>query len=214
MSTAVLARPDRQVRTIIAEPITYRVLEPAGDSTPLLLGYWHGLFRWTGAVLGPEGFLASDFEVGSASAIQKSLRGLIERRLGVCRSASQDRPPTESARQFDVLHFALETLALGHREEFDDIPLDYSLGTPFQQQVWRELRKIRWGETVSYGELAARIGNPKASRAVGSANGANVLAPIVPCHRVLAGGNRLGGYGGGLPLKRRLLQLEGVEVDA
>jgi methylated-DNA-[protein]-cysteine S-methyltransferase len=82
------------------------------------------------------------------------------------------------------------------------------LGTPFQLRVWQQLRKIPWGETISYGELATRIGNPKASRAVGLANGANPIAIIVPCHRVVGSNGKLTGYGGGLEIKQFLLALE------
>jgi methylated-DNA-[protein]-cysteine S-methyltransferase len=81
-------------------------------------------------------------------------------------------------------------------------------GTPFQQRVWSELQNIPYGETISYGELARRIGNPKASRAVGLANGANPLSIVIPCHRVIGANGKLTGYGGGLPIKEKLLALE------
>ena len=74
--------------------------------------------------------------------------------------------------------------------------------------MWAELRAIPYGETISYGELARRVGNPKASRAVGLANGRNPVAVIVPCHRVIAADGSLGGYGGGLDRKVHLLDLE------
>ncbi|MBL8179071.1 MAG: methylated-DNA--[protein]-cysteine S-methyltransferase [Bryobacterales bacterium] len=81
-------------------------------------------------------------------------------------------------------------------------------GTPFQLRVWSELRRIGYGVTISYGELARRIGNPAASRAVGLANGANPIAIIVPCHRVIGASGKLTGFGGGLDIKQRLLDLE------
>ena len=81
-------------------------------------------------------------------------------------------------------------------------------GTPFQRQVWSELCRIPFGETISYLEVARRIGNPKAVRAVGLANGANPIAIIVPCHRVIGADGSLTGYGGGLPIKKALLALE------
>ena len=81
-------------------------------------------------------------------------------------------------------------------------------GTPFQHQVWTELCRIPYGETISYMELANRINNPKAVRAVGLANGANPIAIIVPCHRVIGANGSLTGFGGGLPTKRALLELE------
>ena len=81
-------------------------------------------------------------------------------------------------------------------------------GTPFQIDVWKELTRIPYGETISYLDLANRIRNPKAVRAVGMANGANPIAIIVPCHRVIGSNGSLTGFGGGLPTKRALLDLE------
>jgi methylated-DNA-[protein]-cysteine S-methyltransferase len=81
-------------------------------------------------------------------------------------------------------------------------------GTPFQLGVWQRLCDIPYGETISYGELAGRIGNPKASRAVGLANGSNPIPIVIPCHRVIGSNGKLTGYGGGLPIKEKLLALE------
>ena len=81
-------------------------------------------------------------------------------------------------------------------------------GTPFQHSVWEALQKIPYGATCSYGEIAAAIGNPKASRAVGMANNKNPLPILIPCHRVIGADGRLVGYGGGLDIKRKLLALE------
>jgi methylated-DNA-[protein]-cysteine S-methyltransferase len=92
------------------------------------------------------------------------------------------------------------------REEFD---LDLAPeGTPFQLEVWEELRRISYGETISYGELARRLGKPNAVRAVGAANGANPLPIVVPCHRVIGADGSLVGFGGGLGIKRALLDHE------
>ncbi len=88
-----------------------------------------------------------------------------------------------------------------------DLPLDPE-GTRFQLEVWRELQKIPYGTVISYGELARRLGNPKAVRAVGTANGANPIPIIIPCHRVIGSNGKLIGYGGGLPIKEKLLLLE------
>ena len=88
-----------------------------------------------------------------------------------------------------------------------DLPL-LPMGTAFQRRVWNELEKIPYGVTISYGELAHRVGNPKASRAVGLANGRNPIPIIVPCHRVIGASGKLVGYGGGLDAKRVLLDLE------
>lgn len=94
----------------------------------------------------------------------------------------------------------------GELKEFD-LPLA-PRGTAFQLQVWRELRKIPYGETRSYGEIAGRLGRPGASRAVGMANGRNPLPIVVPCHRVIGSNGSLTGFGGGLPAKETLLKLE------
>ncbi len=92
-----------------------------------------------------------------------------------------------------------------------DLPLDMQ-GTAFQLLVWRELEGIPYGETRSYSQIAAAIGAPRAVRAVGAANGANPIPIVVPCHRVIGASGKLVGYGGGLPLKKRLLELEGARA--
>lgn len=89
-------------------------------------------------------------------------------------------------------------------------PFDLSSGTAFQQDVWRALSQIKLGHTQSYGEVASAIGRPKAVRAVGSACGANPIPLLIPCHRVLAAHQRLGGFGGGLDWKRKLLAAEKI----
>jgi methylated-DNA-[protein]-cysteine S-methyltransferase len=99
----------------------------------------------------------------------------------------------------------------GRRRDFD-LPLAPA-GTPFQRQAWTALRAIPWGETVSYGELARRLGRPGASRAVGGANHHNPVPILVPCHRVVGQDGRLTGFGGGLPLKRWLLEHEGHRIE-
>jgi methylated-DNA-[protein]-cysteine S-methyltransferase len=90
-----------------------------------------------------------------------------------------------------------------------DVPLDMQ-GTDFQKRVWQQLLTIPFGETRSYMQIAAAIGAEHAVRAVGAANGANPIAIVVPCHRVIGSSGKLTGYGGGLPLKKRLLELEGA----
>lgn len=100
----------------------------------------------------------------------------------------------------------LDEFFAGKRREFD-IPLLF-VGTDFQKTVWDELLKIPYGETISYGEMARRIGMPKAVRALANANGANSISIFAPCHRVIGSDHSLTGYGGGLDTKRRLLELE------
>jgi O-6-methylguanine DNA methyltransferase len=103
----------------------------------------------------------------------------------------------------------LEEYFAGRRRSFE---LDLDLrGTDFRKRCWSELLKIPYGETRSYAEIARAVGNPNGFRAVGQANHYNPVAIIVPCHRVLAGGHYLGGYGGGLPTKAFLLRLEGAQ---
>jgi O-6-methylguanine DNA methyltransferase len=118
----------------------------------------------------------------------------------------EDERANRSARQ-QILEY-LE----GDRIGFE-LPLDLR-ATPFQHAVYDQLLAIPYGETRTYAEVAAAAGNPKAVRATGTANGANPVAIVVPCHRVIAAGGRLGGYGGGLPLKRKLLAMESARVRA
>lgn len=116
-------------------------------------------------------------------------------------------------KQSDIIREAIRELSeyfAGRRREFD-IPLLF-VGTDFQKSVWNELLRIPFGVTISYAELARRVGRPGAVRAVANANGANSMSIIAPCHRVIGSDHSLTGYGGGLPAKRYLLQLEGVEV--
>ncbi|MGI9249520.1 MAG: methylated-DNA--[protein]-cysteine S-methyltransferase [Woeseiaceae bacterium] len=108
--------------------------------------------------------------------------------------------PLANARQQLAEYFA------GTRKDFD-LPLKFD-GTEFQVNVLKALQKIPYGETVSYGEIAKRIGRPKAVRAVGAANGRNPIPIVVPCHRVIGSGGDLTGFGGGLDTKEALLRLE------
>lgn len=114
--------------------------------------------------------------------------------------ASDDVAPFAEAKRQLTAYFA------GERTEFE-LPLAPQ-GTEFQHRVWAELARIPFGTTLSYGELARRIGNPNASRAVGLANGRNPISIIVPCHRVIGANGKLVGYGGGLPRKQALLAHE------
>jgi len=112
----------------------------------------------------------------------------------------------QNSSPFRDLTRQLEAYFAGQLEIFD-LPLAPE-GTSFQQKVWTELCKIPYGETISYGDLACRIGNPNASRAVGLANGSNPIPIIIPCHRVIGSNGKLTGYGGGLHIKEKLLALE------
>jgi methylated-DNA-[protein]-cysteine S-methyltransferase len=112
----------------------------------------------------------------------------------------------EDAARFEEARRQLEEYFAGERTEFD-LPLS-PRGTAFQLEVWAALQTIPYGEVRSYGQIAAQIGRPGASRAVGLANGRNPISVIVPCHRVIGASGALTGYGGGLPRKRLLLDLE------
>jgi len=124
---------------------------------------------------------------------------------------ARDSRWVRDARALAPLRHQLEEYFAGERREFE---LDLApAGSPFQLQVWRALRAIPYGQTASYGEIAAAVGQPGAARAVGGANNRNPIAIVIPCHRVIGASGSLTGYGGGLPRKQRLLALEaGVQV--
>lgn len=126
-------------------------------------------------------------------------------------SGHKARAPEPGWQKTDIADFDDTTSQLtayfdGETTEFD-LPLKPE-GTPFQMAVWKALQDIPYGETISYGELAKRIGKPSASRAVGAANGANPLPIVIPCHRVIGADNSLTGFGGGVDIKEFLLEHE------
>jgi methylated-DNA-[protein]-cysteine S-methyltransferase len=127
-------------------------------------------------------------------------------------SAPQPEPASPPSHLQPFIDAATRELAAyfnGTPTDFATLTLD-PRGTPFQLQVWQELRRIPRGQTISYKELARRVGNPKASRAVGQANGLNPLPLIIPCHRVINADGSLGGYSSGLDRKEWLLKHEGA----
>jgi len=121
-------------------------------------------------------------------------------------AAKPDPDWQEDAKPFKETIAQLRAYFAGEREAFN-LTLAPE-GTEFQQQVWKRLCEIPYGETTSYGEIARRIGNPQASRAVGLANGSNPIPIVIPCHRVIGSNGKLTGYGGGLAIKEKLLALE------
>ena len=129
---------------------------------------------------------------------------ITEIRLG----ATASRPPATTLER-GVAEQLAEYL-VGSRSVFT-VPTDPA-GTPFQQAVWKQLCAIPYGQTQTYGEVAAAVGNRGAARAVGMANHRNLIPLVIPCHRVVAAGGKLGGYGGGPQLKRRLLRLEATRM--
>jgi len=123
------------------------------------------------------------------------------------------KPPCGSVESKAPFMQATQQLEAYFRGELKDFDLSLSpTGTAFQRSVWKALRQIPYGETISYGELAKRLGKPSASRAVGAANGRNPLPIVVPCHRVVGSDGRLTGYYSGTHLKEFLLKLEGARL--
>jgi methylated-DNA-[protein]-cysteine S-methyltransferase len=147
-----------------------------------------------------------DSPLGELLAVgdEDRLRGLFMQEGRTAISVLTDWQAAEEP--FAELREQLGEYFAGQRRDFE-VPLALE-GSPFQRRVWRALQGIGYGETISYGELARRIGVPSASRAVGVANGHNPISIIVPCHRVIGADGSLTGYGGGLERKRRLLELE------
>ncbi|MGY0019694.1 methylated-DNA--[protein]-cysteine S-methyltransferase [Streptomyces sp. cg35] len=130
---------------------------------------------------------------------------------GLYMTEQRHRPAEETFGERDARPFgaAIDQLEAYFQKELKEFDLPLALhGTPFQRSVWQQLRRIPYGETRTYGELAEALGSPGASRAVGLANGKNPVGVIVPCHRVIGANGSLTGYGGGLDRKRRLLDFE------
>ena len=130
--------------------------------------------------------------------------GICELKFGMQSTRTDDVSMLDQAQQ------ELEEYFAGRRKLFS-VPLSIH-GTPFQESVWRALIEVPYGETISYGELARRVNNPKACRAVGMANHVNRIPIFIPCHRVVGANGKLTGYAGGLEIKRMLLKTEGIDV--
>ncbi|MFJ8270184.1 methylated-DNA--[protein]-cysteine S-methyltransferase [Streptomyces sp. NPDC094154] len=150
----------------------------------------------------PEGLVNVVFH--ATDAVRERALARLASRLGTEPVEAPDSPLlTEAIRQVRA-YFA------GERQDFE-LPLDWSLISGFNRQVLRELASgVPYGSVVGYGDLAGRVGQPGAAQAVGAAMGANPLPVVVPCHRVVESDGGIGGFGGGLEAKRRLLALEGV----
>ncbi len=150
----------------------------------------------------------------SAVVLPKPSRRAAEREL-TRRSGSRTAPTPMTNGSGDThlkaARAAITAYLEGKARGFD-LPLDFAAKTPFRVKVWQALRAIPYGRVRSYGWVARKIGKPRAARAVGAACGANPVPLLVPCHRVVAGDGSLGGFSGGLPNKRRLLKLEGIQV--
>ena len=150
---------------------------------------------WLGILASAEGLVGTTLPQRSVQEARQ--------RLGDSVNHATWSPPL-----FENLMGRFKAYFSGQKVDFPD-ELDLSRGTAFQRKVWETARLITYGEARSYGWVAERAGRPRAARAVGHAMGRNPLAIIVPCHRVVASGGKLGGFGGGLELKRQLLRLEG-----
>jgi methylated-DNA-[protein]-cysteine S-methyltransferase len=137
------------------------------------------------------------------------MRQLLDRYYGP-KESKRGGYALQSARDPGGLTSAMRDYFKGDISAIDRLLVDDTVGTPFQRSVWRALRKIKCGKTISYAELARRIGKPKAVRAAGLANGQNPISIVVPCHRVIGSNGTLTGYGGGLPRKKWLLEHEGA----
>ncbi len=159
-------------------------------------------------------FVVADSSLGPL-LIAATAKGICRLTFGEDEDALRRRFPHAEVKPDDGTIAPWVTAALAQITSPSDhqLPLDVR-GTAFQEKVWGELRKIPLGETRSYGEIAAAVGLPGAVRAVGTANGANPVAVLVPCHRVIRADGSLGGYAGGLPNKVRLLEAEGITSHA
>ena len=166
-------------------------------------------FTWIESPLGP--LLAASVEEGIC-LLEFTDRRMLETQLATLkRRIGRPALPSDD-RHLQQLRRELGEYFDGRRRTFD-VAL-FTPGSDFQTKVWEGLKRLRCGETTSYRELARRIGAPKAARAVGRANGMNRVAIVIPCHRVVNDDGRLGGYGGGLWRKLRLLELEGAATGA
>jgi O-6-methylguanine DNA methyltransferase len=156
-------------------------------------------------------FLAHYSEKGLAGLDFPNADGLLAPKRGARRRAVNTRQiPLQILRWHRATTEALKSVLAG-RAVKNLPPLDWTGKTEFQKSVWRAMLKLGPGRTKSYGEIAEAIGNPRAVRAVGGACGANPVPVLVPCHRVLAAGKKIGGFGSGLHWKRRLLAGEGIK---
>ena len=158
--------------------------------------------EWTVCLEGtPMGSLFLTFTANGLAALDFAGEG--------CKIPSGSPPPLNLATLIESVKKELAKYFSGQLVDFHALPLDLQ-GTPFQQKVWRELRRIPRGRTISYKELARRAGSPQAFRAAGQANAVNPIPILVPCHRVIAANGSLGGYSSGLDRKRWLLRHEGA----
>lgn len=156
---------------------------------------------WMGLAVSKKGVCRIVLPRPSRKAVESELN--CARSLGSMKAAHALSSALREARS------QIEAYLRGHRQAFA-VPLDLSRGTPFQRRVWKAALRIPFGRVRSYQWIATKLGGTQYARAVGTALGANPVPLIVPCHRVLAHDGSLGGFSGGLPIKRKLLRLEGT----
>lgn len=159
------------------------------------------LWGWMGISESDKGIRSIVLPKKSKRAVESELR------------AESNEPVQQGAStRLEVARRQLLDYLAGKRSTFD-VPLDLSQGTSFQRQVWRTLQRVPYGKLRSYQWIALRVGGPQYARAVGNAVGANPLPIVIPCHRIVAHDASLGGFSGGLPMKRKLLGLEGTLIQ-
>ncbi len=156
---------------------------------------------WIGLVVSPSGVYRIVLPRPSRNAVQAELNSVLSH--GLAKAPRALSPSLREAKS------QIDAYLRGRRQTFA-LPLDLSEGTPFQRRVWRAALRIPYGRVRSYQWVATKLGGKRYARAVGTALGANPVPLIVPCHRVLAHDGSLGGFSGGLHIKRKLLQLEGT----
>jgi len=150
----------------------------------------------------------------SAKGIRSIVLPKRSKRAVECELREQSNEPMlqEQSPSLEAARRQLLDYLTGRRKSFD-LPLDLTGGTTFQRQVWRTLQRVPYSKLRSYRWIAARVGGPQYARAVGNAVGANPLPIVIPCHRIVAHDASLGGFSGGLPMKRKLLGLEGTLIQ-
>ncbi|MDE3019030.1 MAG: methylated-DNA--[protein]-cysteine S-methyltransferase [Nitrospirota bacterium] len=172
-------------------------IQAAGESNEVGRRVFHTHWGWAGIAVSPKGV--------TRLVLPRSSRARVARELGSAEGPSGEQGRTLLSRaQTQVAEFLA-----GTRRALD-LPMDLSEGTPFQRKVWRVALAIPYGRVRSYKWIADRLGGTRYARAVGTALGANPVPILVPCHRVVAQDGSLGGFSGGLPVKRKLLTLEGT----
>ncbi len=159
---------------------------------------FHSPWGWMGIAESSKGIQAIVLPKRSKRAVVSDLSAL-----------SNEPVQQEDSARLDMARRQLLDYLTGRRDTFD-VPLDLSQGTSFQRKVWRVLHRVPYGKLRSYQWIASRVGGRQYARAVGNAVGANPLPIVIPCHRIVAQDASLGGFSGGLPMKRKLLSLEGT----